>query len=86
MHATTFLVAVFVALVTAAPQMVIEKIAERELCVSATMSHPKSTKASCLGGHTLPIGALHELCHRFALKTVARAPIAAPMALAGWQP
>ena len=86
MRATAFLVAAFVALVTAAPQMAVEKIAERELCVSATMSHPKSIQASCLGGHTLAIWVSHELCHRFAPKTAARALIAAPMALAGWQP
>ena len=37
MRATAFLVAAFVALVTAAPQMAVEKIAERELCVSTTI-------------------------------------------------
>ncbi len=85
LRATAFLFAALVALVTAAPQMAAEKIAERELCVSATMSHPKSIQASCLGGDTLPIWVLHGLCHRFAPKTIARALIAAQMALAGWQ-
>ncbi len=86
MRATAFLIAVFVALVTAAPPMDAEKIAERELCVSATMSHARSIQVSCLSSHTLRICVLHESSRRFAPKTVAKALIAVLMALADWQP